>query len=176
MVAIRRTTTTPSLMPLKKIDAPNLRVKYLPITLLQPHLAAANSTYDLNAAPLLIIWSARSNGLLRYAVHLGTNLKAIHKDFIDLVGKTDAVTAGTTSECCSTSLTIRSSEDAHHQHQTATRTMESGLAVDLDDDALLAPVNAPNRAQTLMDDTIAHIRPPTRRKNGAESGLNSLLT
>ena len=139
----------------KKIDAPNLQVKYLPISSQNRIPLLQNGTYDFECGSttnnlerqkqvdfsdtLFIIGT-------RIAVKKGSGIK----DFPDLAGKTVVVTAGTTSE-----VLINKLNDEKHMnmriistkdHGDSFRTLETGRAVAfMLDDALLAGERAKSK-------------------------------
>ncbi len=132
----------------KKIDAPNLQVKYLPISSQNRIPLLQNGTYDFECGSTTNNLERQkqvdfSDTLFvigtRIAVKKGSGIK----DFADLAGKTVVVTAGTTSE-----VLINKLNDEKHmnmriistkEHGDSFRTLETGRAVAfMLDDALLA--------------------------------------
>jgi len=132
----------------KKIDAPNLQVKYLPISSQNRIPLLQNGTYDFECG------STTNNLERQKQVDFSDTLFVIGtrivvkkgsgiKDFSDLAGKTVVVTAGTTSE-----VLINKLNDEKHmnmriistkEHSDSFRTLETGRAVAfMLDDALLA--------------------------------------
>ncbi len=139
----------------KKIDAPSLQVKYLPISSQNRIPLLQNGTYDFECGSTTNNLERQkqvdfSNTLFvigtRIAVKKGSGIK----DFADLAGKTVVVTAGTTSEVLLNKLNdekhmnmrIISTKD----HGDSFRTLETGRAVAfMLDDALLAGERAKSK-------------------------------
>ncbi|ASY78682.1 MULTISPECIES: amino acid ABC transporter substrate-binding protein [Pectobacterium] len=132
----------------KKLDAPNLQVKLLPITSQNRIPLLQNGTFDLECGSTTNNLerqkqAAFSNTIFVVGTRLLTKKDSGVKDFPDLAGKTVVVTSGTTSEVLLNKLNeekqlkmrIISAKD----HGDSFRTLESGRAVAfMMDDALLA--------------------------------------
>ncbi|WP_409306344.1 amino acid ABC transporter substrate-binding protein [Pectobacterium sp. B1J-3] len=132
----------------KKLDAPNLQVKLLPITSQNRIPLLQNGTFDLECGSTTNNLerqkqAAFSNTIFVVGTRLLTKKDSGIKDFPDLQGKTVVVTSGTTSEVLLNKLNeekqmkmrIISAKD----HGDSFRTLESGRAVAfMMDDALLA--------------------------------------
>ncbi|WP_413723692.1 amino acid ABC transporter substrate-binding protein [Sodalis sp. RH16] len=145
----------------KKIDAPNLQVKYLPISSQNRIPLLQNGTYDFECGSTTNNLERQkqvdfSDTLFvigtRIAVKKGSGIK----DFSDLAGKTVVVTAGTTSE-----VLINKLNDEKHMnmriiatkdHGDSFRTLETGRAVAfMLDDALLAGERAKSKNPSQWD-------------------------
>jgi glutamate/aspartate transport system substrate-binding protein len=145
----------------KKIDAPNLQVKYLPISSQNRIPLLQNGTYDFECGSTTNNLERQkqvdfSDTLFvigtRIAVKKGSDIK----DFSDLAGKTVVVTAGTTSE-----VLINKLNDEKHMnmriiatkdHGDSFRTLETGRAVAfMLDDALLAGERAKSKNPSQWD-------------------------
>ncbi|PWC15186.1 glutamate/aspartate ABC transporter substrate-binding protein [Brenneria roseae subsp. americana] len=132
----------------KKLDAPDLQVKLLPITSQNRIPLLQNGTFDLECGSTTNNLerqkqAAFSNTIFVVGTRLLTKKNSGIKDFPDLAGKTVVVTSGTTSEILLNKLNeekqmkmrIISAKD----HGDSFRTLESGRAVAfMMDDALLA--------------------------------------
>ncbi|AIA70270.1 glutamate/aspartate periplasmic binding protein [Pectobacterium atrosepticum SCRI1043] len=132
----------------KKLDAPNLQVKLLPITSQNRIPLLQNGTFDLECGSTTNNLERQKQAAFSNTIFVvGTRLLAKKdsgvKDFPDLAGKTVVVTSGTTSEVLLNKLNeekqmkmrIISAKD----HGDSFRTLESGRAVAfMMDDALLA--------------------------------------
>ncbi|APS29270.1 amino acid ABC transporter substrate-binding protein [Pectobacterium brasiliense] len=132
----------------KKLDAPNLQVKLLPITSQNRIPLLQNGTFDFECGSTTNNLerqkqAAFSNTIFVVGTRLLTKKDSGVKDFPDLAGKTVVVTSGTTSEVLLNKLNeekqmkmrIISAKD----HGDSFRTLESGRAVAfMMDDALLA--------------------------------------
>ncbi|MBN3255656.1 amino acid ABC transporter substrate-binding protein [Pectobacterium brasiliense] len=132
----------------KKLDAPNLQVKLLPITSQNRIPLLQNGTFDFECGSTTNNLerqkqAAFSNTIFVVGTRLLTKKDSGVKDFSDLAGKTVVVTSGTTSEVLLNKLNeekqlkmrIISAKD----HGDSFRTLESGRAVAfMMDDALLA--------------------------------------
>ncbi|MCL6329969.1 amino acid ABC transporter substrate-binding protein [Pectobacterium carotovorum subsp. carotovorum] len=143
----------------KKLDAPNLQVKLLPITSQNRIPLLQNGTFDFECGSTTNNLerqkqAAFSNTIFVVGTRLLTKKDSGVKDFPDLAGKTVVVTSGTTSEVLLNKLNeekqlkmrIISAKD----HGDSFRTLESGRAVAfMMDDALLAGerAKAKNAAQ-----------------------------
>ncbi|CPR13742.1 glutamate/aspartate ABC transporter substrate-binding protein [Brenneria goodwinii] len=139
----------------KKLDAPNLQVKLLPITAQNRIPLLQNGTYDLECGSTTNNLErqkqvAFSNTIFVIGTRLLTKKGSGINDFPDLAGKTVVVTSGTTSEILlnkmneekQMKLRIISAKD----HGDSFRTLESGRAVAfMMDDALLAGERAKAR-------------------------------
>ncbi|TCL04013.1 amino acid ABC transporter substrate-binding protein [Sodalis ligni] len=145
----------------KKIDVPNLQVKYLPISSQNRIPLLQNGTYDFECGSTTNNLERQkqvdfSDTLFvigtRIAVKKGSGIK----DFSDLAGKTVVVTAGTTSE-----VLINKLNDEKHMnmriiatkdHGDSFRTLETGRAVAfMLDDALLAGERAKSKNPSQWD-------------------------
>ncbi|MEA9392271.1 amino acid ABC transporter substrate-binding protein [Acerihabitans sp. TG2] len=139
----------------KKIDAPNLQVKYLPITSQNRIPLLQNGTYDFECGSTTNNLErqqqvAFSNTLFIIGTRLAVKKGSDIKDFADLAGKTVVVTAGTTSE-----VLLHKLNDEKHMnmriiatkdHGDSFRTLETGRAVAfMMDDALLAGERAKSK-------------------------------
>ncbi|PWC19214.1 glutamate/aspartate ABC transporter substrate-binding protein [Brenneria roseae subsp. roseae] len=132
----------------KKLDAPDLQVKLLPITSQNRIPLLQNGTFDLECGSTTNNLerqkqAAFSNTIFVVGTRLLTKKNSGIKDFPDLAGKTVVVTSGTTSEILLNKLNeekqmkmrIISAKD----HGDSFRTLESSRAVAfMMDDALLA--------------------------------------
>ncbi|MFP1984096.1 glutamate/aspartate ABC transporter substrate-binding protein [Lonsdalea quercina] len=141
----------------KKIGAPNLQVKLLPITAQNRIPLLQNGTYDLECGSTTNNLERQkqadfSNTIFIIGTRLMTKVDSGIKDFPDLVGKTVVVTSGTTSEVLLNKMNdekkmkmrIISAKD----HGDSFRTLESGRAVAfMMDDALLAGERAKSKNQ-----------------------------
>ncbi|MFP1722052.1 glutamate/aspartate ABC transporter substrate-binding protein [Lonsdalea quercina] len=141
----------------KKIGAPNLQVKLLPITAQNRIPLLQNGTYDLECGSTTNNLERQkqadfSNTIFIIGTRLMTKVDSGIKDFPDLAGKTVVVTSGTTSEVLLNKMNdekqmkmrIISAKD----HGDAFRTLESGRAVAfMMDDALLAGERAKSKNQ-----------------------------
>ncbi|MEC5320078.1 amino acid ABC transporter substrate-binding protein [Brenneria populi subsp. brevivirga] len=139
----------------KKLDAPNLQVKLLPITSQNRIPLLQNGTFDLECGSTTNNLerqkqAAFSNTIFVVGTRLLTKKDSGIKDFPDLAGKPVVVTSGTTSEILLNKLNdekqlkmrIISAKD----HGDSFRTLESGRAVAfMMDDALLAGERAKAR-------------------------------
>ncbi|MEH2919878.1 amino acid ABC transporter substrate-binding protein [Samsonia erythrinae] len=145
----------------KKLDAPNLQVKLLPITSQNRIPLLQNGTFDLECGSTTNNLerqkqAAFSNTIFVVGTRLLTKKDSGVKDFPDLAGKTVVVTSGTTSEVLLNKLNdekkmkmrIISAKD----HGDSFRTLESGRAVAfMMDDALLAGERAKARNAAQWD-------------------------
>jgi len=141
----------------KKIGAPNLQVKLLPITAQNRIPLLQNGTYDLECGSTTNNLERQkqadfSNTIFIIGTRLMTKVDSGIKDFPDLAGKTVVVTSGTTSEVLLNKMNdekkmkmrIISAKD----HGDSFRTLESGRAVAfMMDDALLAGERAKSKNQ-----------------------------
>ncbi|ACT07775.1 extracellular solute-binding protein family 3 [Dickeya chrysanthemi Ech1591] len=132
----------------KKLDAPNLQVKLIPITSQNRIPLLQNGTYDLECGSTTNNLErqqqvAFSDTIFIIGTRLLTKKDSGLKDFSELTGKAVVVTSGTTSEVLlnkmneekKLNLRIISAKD----HGDSFRTLESGRAVAfMMDDALLA--------------------------------------
>jgi len=132
----------------KKLDAPNLQVKLLPVTSQNRIPLLQNGTYDFECGSTTNNLerqkqAAFSNTIFVVGTRLLVKKGGDIKDFKDLAGKTVVTTSGTTSEILLNQLNdkdqmkmrIISAKD----HGDSFRTLESGRAVAfMMDDALLA--------------------------------------
>ncbi|NKI73602.1 glutamate/aspartate ABC transporter substrate-binding protein [Dickeya sp. CFBP 2040] len=132
----------------KKLDAPNLQVKLIPITSQNRIPLLQNGTYDLECGSTTNNLErqqqvAFSDTIFIIGTRLLTKKDSAIKDFSDLAGKAVVVTSGTTSEVLlnkmneekKLNMRIISAKD----HGDSFRTLESGRAVAfMMDDALLA--------------------------------------
>ncbi|RNM06148.1 glutamate/aspartate ABC transporter substrate-binding protein [Dickeya undicola] len=132
----------------KKLDAPNLQVKLIPITSQNRIPLLQNGTYDLECGSTTNNLErqqqvAFSDTIFIIGTRLLTKKDSGIKDFSDLAGKAVVVTSGTTSEVLlnkmneekKLNMRIISAKD----HGDSFRTLESGRAVAfMMDDALLA--------------------------------------
>ncbi|MEI7374600.1 glutamate/aspartate ABC transporter substrate-binding protein [Dickeya chrysanthemi] len=132
----------------KKLDAPNLQVKLIPITSQNRIPLLQNGTYDLECGSTTNNLErqqqvAFSDTIFIIGTRLLTKKDSGIKDFSELAGKAVVVTSGTTSEVLlnkmneekKLNLRIISAKD----HGDSFRTLESGRAVAfMMDDALLA--------------------------------------
>ncbi|SLM63869.1 MULTISPECIES: glutamate/aspartate ABC transporter substrate-binding protein [Dickeya] len=132
----------------KKLDAPNLQVKLIPITSQNRIPLLQNGTYDLECGSTTNNLErqqqvAFSDTIFIIGTRLLTKKDSAIKDFSELAGKAVVVTSGTTSEVLlnkmneekKLNLRIISAKD----HGDSFRTLESGRAVAfMMDDALLA--------------------------------------
>ncbi|AUQ24680.1 glutamate/aspartate ABC transporter substrate-binding protein [Dickeya oryzae] len=140
----------------KKLDAPNLQVKLIPITSQNRIPLLQNGTYDLECGSTTNNLErqqqvAFSDTIFIIGTRLLTNKDSGIKDFSDLAGKAVVVTSGTTSEVLlnkmneekKLNMRIISAKD----HGDSFRTLESGRAVAfMMDDALLAGERAKAKA------------------------------
>ncbi|UPT56823.1 glutamate/aspartate ABC transporter substrate-binding protein [Dickeya zeae] len=140
----------------KKLDAPNLQVKLIPITSQNRIPLLQNGTYDLECGSTTNNLErqqqvAFSDTIFIIGTRLLTNKDSDIKDFSDLAGKAVVVTSGTTSEVLlnrmneekKLNMRIISAKD----HGDSFRTLESGRAVAfMMDDALLAGERAKAKA------------------------------
>ncbi|WP_213992821.1 glutamate/aspartate ABC transporter substrate-binding protein [Sodalis sp. dw_96] len=139
----------------KKIDAPNLQVKYLPISSQNRIPLLQNGTYDFECSSTTNNLERQkqvdfSNTLFVIGTRLAVKKGSGIKDFSDLAGKTVVVTAGTTSE-----VLINKLNDEKHMnmriistkdHGDSFRTLETGRAAAfMLDDALLAGERAKSK-------------------------------
>lgn len=145
----------------KKIDAPNLQVKYLPITSQNRIPLLQNGTYDFECGSTTNNLERQkqvdfSDTLFIIGTRLAVKKGGEIKDFDDLAGKSVVVTAGTTSEVLLNKLNdekqlkmrIISTKD----HGDSFRTLESGRAVAfMMDDALLAGERAKSKKPAQWD-------------------------
>ncbi|WP_323639589.1 amino acid ABC transporter substrate-binding protein [Pectobacterium polonicum] len=145
----------------KKLDAPNLQVKLLPITSQNRIPLLQNGTFDLECGSTTNNLerqkqAAFSNTIFVVGTRLLTKKDSGVKDFPDLAGKTVVVTSGTTSEVLLNKLNeekqmkmrIISAKD----HGDSFRTLESGRAVAfMMDDALLAGERAKAKSADQWD-------------------------
>ncbi|RYC47719.1 amino acid ABC transporter substrate-binding protein [Pectobacterium zantedeschiae] len=145
----------------KKLDAPNLQVKLLPITSQNRIPLLQNGTFDLECGSTTNNLerqkqAAFSNTIFVVGTRLLTKKDSGIKDFPDLAGKTVVVTSGTTSEVLLNKLNeekqmkmrIISAKD----HGDSFRTLESGRAVAfMMDDALLAGERAKAKSADQWD-------------------------
>ncbi|OSM96372.1 MULTISPECIES: glutamate/aspartate ABC transporter substrate-binding protein [Lonsdalea] len=141
----------------KKIGAPNLQVKLLPITAQNRIPLLQNGTYDLECGSTTNNLERQkqanfSNTIFIIGTRLMTKVDSGIKDFSDLNEKTVVVTSGTTSEVLLNKMNdekkmkmrIISAKD----HGDSFRTLESGRAVAfMMDDALLAGERAKSKNQ-----------------------------
>ncbi|WP_038907361.1 glutamate/aspartate ABC transporter substrate-binding protein [Dickeya oryzae] len=140
----------------KKLDAPNLQVKLIPITSQNRIPLLQNGTYDLECGSTTNNLErqqqvAFSDTIFIIGTRLLTKKDSDIKDFSDLAGKAVVVTSGTTSEVLlnkmneekKLNMRIISAKD----HGDSFRTLESGRAVAfMMDDALLAGERAKAKA------------------------------
>lgn len=140
----------------KKLDAPNLQVKLIPITSQNRIPLLQNGTYDLECGSTTNNLErqqqvAFSDTIFIIGTRLLTKKDSGIKDFSDLAGKAVVVTSGTTSEVLlnkmneekKLNMRIISAKD----HGDSFRTLESGRAVAfMMDDALLAGERAKAKA------------------------------
>ncbi|ACZ76032.1 MULTISPECIES: glutamate/aspartate ABC transporter substrate-binding protein [Dickeya] len=140
----------------KKLDAPNLQVKLIPITSQNRIPLLQNGTYDLECGSTTNNLErqqqvAFSDTIFIIGTRLLTKKDSDVKDFSDLAGKAVVVTSGTTSEVLlnkmneekKLNMRIISAKD----HGDSFRTLESGRAVAfMMDDALLAGERAKAKA------------------------------
>ncbi|TCV97974.1 glutamate/aspartate ABC transporter substrate-binding protein [Biostraticola tofi] len=145
----------------KKVEAPNLQVKYLPITSQNRIPLLQNGTYDFecgsttnNAERQKQV--AFSNTVFIIGTRLAVKKGSDIKDFDDLKGKTVVVTAGTTSEVLLNKLNDEKKLDLRiistKDHGDSFRTLESGRAVAfMMDDALLAGERAKSKKPDQWD-------------------------
>ncbi|WP_409159289.1 amino acid ABC transporter substrate-binding protein [Pectobacterium sp. B2J-2] len=145
----------------KKLDAPDLQVKLLPITSQNRIPLLQNGTFDFECGSTTNNLerqkqAAFSNTIFVVGTRLLTKKDSGVKDFPDLVGKTVVVTSGTTSEVLLNKLNeekqmkmrIISAKD----HGDSFRTLESGRAVAfMMDDALLAGERAKAKSADQWD-------------------------
>ncbi|MBA5202852.1 amino acid ABC transporter substrate-binding protein [Pectobacterium aroidearum] len=145
----------------KKLDAPNLQVKLLPITSQNRIPLLQNGTFDFECGSTTNNLerqkqAAFSNTIFVVGTRLLTKKDSGVKDFPDLTGKTVVVTSGTTSEVLLNKLNeekqmkmrIISAKD----HGDSFRTLESGRAVAfMMDDALLAGERAKAKSADQWD-------------------------
>jgi glutamate/aspartate transport system substrate-binding protein len=145
----------------KKLDAPNLQVKLLPITSQNRIPLLQNGTFDFECGSTTNNLerqkqAAFSNTIFVVGTRLLTKKDSGVKDFPDLAGKTVVVTSGTTSEVLLNKLNeekqmkmrIISAKD----HGDSFRTLESGRAVAfMMDDALLAGERAKAKSADQWD-------------------------
>ncbi|WP_315708027.1 amino acid ABC transporter substrate-binding protein [Brenneria uluponensis] len=139
----------------KKIDAPNLQVKLIPITSQNRIPLLQNGTFDLECGSTTNNLERQkqvdfSDTIFIIGTRLLTNRNSGIKDFPDLAGKAVVVTAGTTSE-----ILLNKLNDEKHMkmriisakdHGDSFRTLESGRAVAfMMDDALLAGERAKSK-------------------------------
>jgi len=132
----------------KKLDAPNLQVKLLPVTSQNRIPLLQNGTYDFECGSTTNNLERQKQAAFSDTIFvIGTRLLVKKgsdvKDFDDLKGKTVVVTSGTTSEILlnkmndekKMNMRIISAKD----HGDSFRTLETGRAVAfMMDDALLA--------------------------------------
>ncbi|MEM0673056.1 glutamate/aspartate ABC transporter substrate-binding protein [Dickeya oryzae] len=140
----------------KKLDAPNLQVKLIPITSQNRIPLLQNGTYDFECGSTTNNLErqqqvAFSDTIFIIGTRLLTKKDSDIKDFSDLAGKAVVVTSGTTSEVLlnkmneekKLNMRIISAKD----HGDSFRTLESGRAVAfMMDDALLAGERAKAKA------------------------------
>lgn len=145
----------------KKLDAPNLQVKLLPITSQNRIPLLQNGTFDFECGSTTNNLerqkqAAFSNTIFVVGTRLLTKKDSGVKDFPDLAGKTVVVTSGTTSEVLlnkqneekQLKMRIISAKD----HGDSFRTLESGRAVAfMMDDALLAGERAKAKSADQWD-------------------------
>ncbi|WP_240560745.1 glutamate/aspartate ABC transporter substrate-binding protein, partial [Pectobacterium actinidiae] len=145
----------------KKLDAPNLQVKLLPITSQNRIPLLQNGTFDFECGSTTNNLerqkqAAFSNTIFVVGTRLLTKKDSGVKDFPELAGKTVVVTSGTTSEVLLNKLNeekqmkmrIISAKD----HGDSFRTLESGRAVAfMMDDALLAGERAKAKSADQWD-------------------------
>ncbi|MFJ5429988.1 amino acid ABC transporter substrate-binding protein [Pectobacterium actinidiae] len=145
----------------KKLDAPNLQVKLLPITSQNRIPLLQNGTFDFECGSTTNNLerqkqAAFSNTIFVVGTRLLTKKDSGVKDFPVLAGKTVVVTSGTTSEVLLNKLNeekqmkmrIISAKD----HGDSFRTLESGRAVAfMMDDALLAGERAKAKSADQWD-------------------------
>ncbi|AUH01585.1 amino acid ABC transporter substrate-binding protein [Pectobacteriaceae bacterium CE70] len=139
----------------KKIGAPNLQVKLIPITSQNRIPLLQNGTFDLECGSTTNNLERQkqvdfSDTIFIIGTRLLTNRNSGIKDFPDLAGKAVVVTAGTTSE-----ILLNKLNDEKHMkmriisakdHGDSFRTLESGRAVAfMMDDALLAGERAKSK-------------------------------
>ncbi|GLY61717.1 glutamate/aspartate ABC transporter substrate-binding protein [Pectobacterium carotovorum subsp. carotovorum] len=132
----------------KKLDAPNLQVKLLPITSQNRIPQLQNGTFDFECGSTTNNLerqkqAAFSNTIFVVGTRLLTKKDSGVKDFPDLADKTVVVTSGTTSEVLLNKLNEEKQMKMHiisaKDHGYSFRTLESGRAVAfMMDDALLA--------------------------------------
>ncbi|TKI05472.1 glutamate/aspartate ABC transporter substrate-binding protein [Martelella alba] len=139
----------------KKIDAPNLQVKYLPITSQNRIPLLQNGTYDFECGSTTNNLERQkqvdfSDTLFIIGTRLAVKKGSGIKDFSDLAGKTVVVTAGTTSEVLIHKLNDEKHMNMHiiatKDHGDSFRTLETGRAAAfMLDDALLAGERAKSK-------------------------------
>src|SRR5471030_2888820 len=139
----------------KKIGAPSLQVKYLPISSQNRIPLLQNGTYDVECGSTTNNLERQkqvdfSNTLFIIGTRIAVKKDSGIKDFADLTGKTVVVTAGTTSEVLlhklndekQMNMRIISTKD----HGDSFRTLETGRAAAfMLDDALLAGERAKSK-------------------------------
>ncbi|GAB7259555.1 hypothetical protein DZS_42620 [Dickeya ananatis] len=107
----------------KKLDAPNLQVKLIPITSQNRIPLLQNGTYDFECGSTTNNLErqqqvAFSDTIFIIGTRLLTNKDSGIKDFSDLAGKAVVVTSGTTSEVLLNKMNEeKKTEYAHHQRQ-----------------------------------------------------------
>lgn len=132
----------------KKLNAPDLQVKLIPITSQNRIPLLQNGTFDFECGSTTNNLerqqqAAFSNTIFVVGTRLLTKKGSEVKDFKDLVGKPVVVTSGTTSEVLLNKLNEKDKMDMRiisaKDHGDSFRTLESGRAVAfMMDDALLA--------------------------------------
>ncbi|MDA5494247.1 amino acid ABC transporter substrate-binding protein [Yersinia intermedia] len=132
----------------KKLNAPDLQVKLIPITSQNRIPLLQNGTFDFECGSTTNNLerqqqAAFSNTIFVVGTRLLTKKGSDVKDFKDLAGKAVVVTSGTTSEVLLNKLNEKDKMDMRiisaKDHGDSFRTLESGRAVAfMMDDALLA--------------------------------------
>ena len=132
----------------KKLNAPDLQVKLIPITSQNRIPLLQNGTFDFECGSTTNHLerqqqAAFSNTIFVVGTRLLTKKGSDVKDFKDLAGKAVVVTSGTTSEVLLNKLNEKDKMDMRiisaKDHGDSFRTLESGRAVAfMMDDALLA--------------------------------------
>ncbi|MFA3760187.1 amino acid ABC transporter substrate-binding protein [Yersinia sp. 2544 StPb PI] len=132
----------------KKLNAPDLQVKLIPITSQNRIPLLQNGTFDFECGSTTNNLerqqqAAFSNTIFVVGTRLLTKKGSEVKDFKDLAGKAVVVTSGTTSEVLLNKLNEKDKMDMRiisaKDHGDSFRTLESGRAVAfMMDDALLA--------------------------------------
>lgn len=145
----------------KKLNKPDLQVKYLPITSQNRIPLLQNGTYDFECGSTTNNVERQKQAAFSDTIFVvGTRLLVKKggpiKDFPDLKGKTVVVTSGTTSEILLNKLNDEKKMDMRiisaKDHGDSFRTLETGRAVAfMMDDALLAGERAKAKKQDNWD-------------------------
>jgi glutamate/aspartate transport system substrate-binding protein len=145
----------------KKLNAPDLQVKLIPITSQNRIPLLQNNTFDFECGSTTNNLerqqqAAFSNTIFVVGTRLLTKKGSEVKDFKDLAGKVVVVTSGTTSEMLLNKLNEKDKMNMHiisaKDHGDSFRTLESGRAVAfMMDDALLAGERAKARKPDQWD-------------------------